>query len=104
MKHLIAAAFRHRRQRFLILFTLFAMVLLTFASQMEIVSLGIITKKGPDFFELFSPIENGKIVKGNAVSRDLFESRWNDLTSSDQLTREDTIQCMTQFKSNDFIQ
>lgn len=50
MRRLLQTALLARKHRFLVLFSILAMIALTFASQLEIVSLGIITRKGPDFF------------------------------------------------------
>ena len=63
MKELFKAAFGKHRHTFLLSMTIVAMCLLTFASQLEILALGIITKKGPDFFELFAPVKKGVLQR-----------------------------------------
>ncbi|MDB6081198.1 MAG: msba3 [Chlamydiia bacterium] len=54
-------------------------------------SLGVVTKKGPDFFELFAPIKDHKLSPTNSVSKDLFEERWDQLDKnhSNSITKED---------------
>ena len=72
MRRLFQTASLSRKHRLLWCLTIIAMILLTFASQLEIVALGIITRKGPDFFELFAPVEDGKLQKNQEVD-------WNDV-------------------------
>lgn len=57
------------------------MIFFTFASQLEGLALAIITKKGPDFFELFAPLEDGKIIKADSVSKQMVEERWDMLAN-----------------------
>ena len=67
---LFKTALLGRLHRYLIGLTIVFMILLTFASQLEIMALGIITKKGPGFFELFSPIEDGTLRYQASVKRE----------------------------------
>lgn len=53
MKLLLKAALLNKKHYLILGFTLLAMIFLTVASQMEIFSLGIIAKTGPDFFHIF---------------------------------------------------
>lgn len=73
MKRLFLTAFRHRAHRLLLCLILVSMCLLTFASQLEIFAIGVITKKGPDVFELLPPDKEGKI------SKEEWEARWQVL-------------------------
>lgn len=61
MKKLFKIAFQNRKNRMMLLFTAIAMCLLTVASQLEILAIGVITKKGPEFFTVLSP-DNEKIT------------------------------------------
>lgn len=79
MKDLFIQILKDKALRFLIVFTIIAMCLLTFASQLEIFAIGIITKKGPDFFELFAPAVDGKLVLSGTVTHETFLERWQDL-------------------------
>lgn len=79
MRLLFKTAIRNRRYLPLFLITIAAMVVFTFASQLESLSLAILTKKGPDFFELFAPTEKGSLVKTDTVSKKQLELRWNEL-------------------------
>lgn len=79
MKTLFIQILKDKALRFLIVFTVVAMCLLTFASQLEIFAIGIITKKGPDFFELFAPTVDGKLVLSGSVTHETFLERWQDL-------------------------
>lgn len=82
--HLFKTAFKNRKHRFILILTLFAMCALTVASQLEIVAVGIITKRGPDFFELFGPIENDKLKTTQVVTKSEFEARWQQLDTDDK--------------------
>lgn len=54
MKKLFKIAFQNRKNRMMLLFTAIAMCLLTVASQLEVLAIGVITKKGPEFFDVLS--------------------------------------------------
>jgi len=55
MKNLIFQVLGASRHKALLFITIIAMTLQTFASQMELFAIGVITQKGTDFFNLFSP-------------------------------------------------
>lgn len=105
MRKLFNLAFQNKKNRSLLVFILAAMVMLTIASQLEILSLGIITKKGPDFFELFAPKENGTLIRTDGISFDGMESRWNEIVGDKNiLTKEDAAAFLSSQKSSDRIQ
>jgi putative ABC transport system ATP-binding protein len=106
MRRLFQTALLGRQHRLLIVFTIVAMIFLTFASQLEIVALGIITRKGPDFFELFSPIQNGKIQKSQEVEWKDVQPRWLELdqTQSGKVTLSDTSRFLIQHKGPDLVE
>lgn len=79
MNKLFKIAFSNLKHRFLIILTIIFMVLLTFSSQLEMFAVGVLTKKGPDFFELFAPTENGVLVNKEAISREEMLERWSQL-------------------------
>lgn len=105
MKQLFQTALLARQHRLLILFSIIAMIFLTLASQLEVVSLGIITRKGPDFFELFAPIEQGKLVNTHQVSWEEVETRWKELdqTGNGIVTTQETTHFLAQVKGGDLI-
>lgn len=83
------------------------MVLLTFASQLEIVALGIVTNKGPGFFELFAPIKDGKLQHVKEVSWENVESRWKELSPQNEnntLTVSSATQFLEQYKGKNIIE
>lgn len=51
MRKILKIAFDKHKHTAIVGFIIIAMILLTFASQLEILALGIITQKGPDFLE-----------------------------------------------------
>lgn len=100
IKHLFKTAFRHRHHRFLLGLTLIAMCLLTFATQLEILALGVITKRGPDFFELF-----GNPNSAGAISKEDFDKRWSEMAINDHryLTKEEVNQYLTNVKGGNLL-
>lgn len=106
MRRLFQTALLARQHRYLIAFTIVAMILLTFASQLEVVALGIITRKGPDFFELFAPIQDGKLQKSQEVDWKDVQARWTELdqSKSGKVTPIDTSRFLAQYKGADLIE
>lgn len=106
MKRLFKIAFSKHTHRFLLCLTLVAMFLLTFASQLEIFTLGVITKKGPDFFELFSPIEEGSLTKVDSITIQQVDERFHaiDATGTGIIDKEDTAKFLAQWRHKDFIE
>ena len=105
MKRLFQTALLARQHRLLIIFSICAMICLTLASQLEVVALGIITRKGPDFFELFAPIQDGKLEKVEEVSWKDVETRWKELdqTGSGLVTKEETTQFLARLRGSDLV-
>jgi len=79
MKLLFKTAFQSRQHTSLLLITVVSMCLLTFASQLEIFSLGVITKSGPSFFELFAPVENGKPARVDTITEKQVLEKWHQI-------------------------
>jgi len=91
MKHLLFVAFSKPKYIGLLLFSLITSLLFTVAGPMEIFSLGVITKKGPDFFELFAPMKNNILIPEKEVSKELLAERWKELDpqNSGFISKED---------------
>lgn len=106
MRLLFKMALRSRQHRLLIGFTILFMILLTFASQLEIVALGVITKKGPDFFELFAPVKDGQLQRNLQVTHEDVESRWSqiDISNRGYITPSETSEYLAQYKGRDLIE
>lgn len=106
MRKLFTATLRNQKHRFLIIFTMLAMCLLTMASQLEVLSIGVITKKGPDFFELFGPIEDGVLQKSDTIDFSQVEGRWSEIAGQGgaQISQEDASVFLSKVKSTDRIQ
>lgn len=105
MKRLFSIAFSKHKHRFLIVLTLVAMCLLTLASQLEIFTLGVITKKGPEFFELFAPIKDGQLTKTDTISREQLDQRFEDISKGNGVvTKEETVRFYQQWRQRDFIE
>jgi ABC-type multidrug transport system fused ATPase/permease subunit len=91
MKRLLKIAFSKARYRYLLLFTLVAALGFTVATQLEMFTLGVITRKGPDFFELFG---NGS--HPTTVTHQELTTRWKELDESGKgiVDQEDVSQFM----------
>lgn len=91
------------RQRRLLLVIILAMISLTLASQLEIFALGVIMKKGPDFFELFAPEKNGRLVPTDAVSLEQVETRWKEIDrrNSHVIRKKDAERFLVKAKKDD---
>lgn len=102
---LIRTAIGNFKHRFLIGLTFLSMIFLTFASLLEVVSMGIIMQKGPDFFELFAPVENGELQRAAIVQKENFASRWEELSGGhpDYVTLQDTNHFLAKVKGSDFV-
>lgn len=105
MRQLYRIAFKDQKHIFLLIFTVICMCLLTFASQLEMLTLGIITQKGPDFFELFAPIENGQIAKNGKVTKEGLWSRWDQIDAEKKgfVTKEEARRFLSEHKERDVI-
>lgn len=106
MRRLFRLAFKHRSHRSLMFLTLVAMCFLTIASQLEIFTLGVITKKGPEFFELFAPIEDGKLMRTQNVSLKELQERFSLLDTSGEgiVTQEEATRFLAKWRHKDFIE
>lgn len=99
MKLILKLILQTSKIRYMILFSIISMVLLTVASQLEIFALGVITKKGPDFFELFASQNADKVTKIE------LENRWNQLDYEERgyITKNDTIKFIDTKSKDNFI-
>lgn len=106
MRRLFQIAFKKHTHRVLIGFTLVAMCLLTIASQMEFFTLGVITNKGPDFFELFAPIKGESLEKSEAVTQEQLEERFRrmDTTHDGVVTKAEATTFYKQWRHKNFIE
>ncbi len=96
MKLLLKLAFRNRKHYVLMLITLMGMLGLTFATQMEMFALGVISNTGSDFFTLFAPENKGKIERVESISLTDVQERWKEVDDgkSGAITRKDATRYM----------
>lgn len=83
MRTLFQTAYKNSKNRTLLFIIIIAMCLATLASQLEIFALGLITQKGPDFFELFAPMTDGTLHSSDTVALDTVTGRWSSIAGSD---------------------
>lgn len=105
MKQLFLAAFKQHQHRVLLGFALLTMCLLTFASQLEILSLGIITQKGPDFFELFAPMKDGQYYVTDRVTEADVAQRWTQIDTQDTgtINKMDALRYMSEQRGGHLV-
>ncbi len=105
MRRLFRTAFSKSHYIVTFVFTVIFSLLFTFSSQLEMFSLGVITKRGPDFFTLFGPIKNGKLTSSKAVSEDFLKERFELLSqnSPGKVTVEDVDDFLLQHGANGLI-
>jgi len=86
--------------------TIVAMIFLTFSSQLEIFSLGVMTKKGPDFFELFADKKDGQLKKSDIVSKEGLAIVWGDLDLENKgyVSTEDAKRYLDKWKNKNFLE
>lgn len=106
MKMLFKIALSKKQLRWFVGLTILSMILLTFASQLEIMALGVITRKGPDFFELFAPIEKGRLQRTQNISWSEVEKRWPELDPAGEgyVNAEKTSHFLKRYKEADLIE
>ncbi|MBA3957594.1 MAG: ABC transporter ATP-binding protein [Parachlamydiaceae bacterium] len=102
---LFFTAFRTRKHRLLLALTLVSMCLLTFASQLEILAIGVITKRGPDAFELFGPIKEGKLAVADSISKTDLDQRWNAIDSENKgyITSSETNKYLSKWQKSNLL-
>lgn len=110
MKRLLQIAISGSRNRRLLLLTALAMCFMTIASQLELFTLGVIARKGPDFFELFGPVQESAFREeafrsSDAITHDEMERRWQELDarSTGIVTKQDTMEFLARHKRQDFL-
>lgn len=105
MRRLFRLAFQSGAHRSLICVAIIAMLLLTFASQLEIFTLGVITKKGPEFFELFGPLKEGVLQPTDQVSREQLNERFSEIDVKDRgvVDKQEAAHFYRQRHQRDFI-
>lgn len=105
MKLLFRTAFQNGKYKALLALTIVCMCLLTFASQLEIFTLGMLTKKGPDFFELFAPVQNEQLQKVDQITLAEVQTRWPEIAGSPDtpVTKEEAAQFLTHWKNRNFV-
>jgi ABC-type multidrug transport system fused ATPase/permease subunit len=97
MKLLLQAALRNSRHLTLAILTLFSLLLLTVANQMEMFSVGLMANSGADFFTLFGP--EGKKTKDKIKLEEVVR-RWDriDRNGDGTITKQDAALYIAQRK------
>lgn len=84
MRLLLRAALLNKKHYLLLIFTFFATIMLTIATQMEMFSLGVMAKTGPDAFALFSDGKNK-----NELTLEEITKKWPEITQNGVLTTKE---------------
>ncbi|HPE84875.1 MAG TPA: hypothetical protein PLO43_01700, partial [Chlamydiales bacterium] len=102
MKLLLKAALKSRKHVYLLFITFGSLILLTVASSLEMFSLGVLTDRGADFFNLFGTKKN-QYERVQQVTKQEMETRWSeiDLQNKGAITKTDAALYMSrQTKGN----
>lgn len=104
MISLFRLIFRHKKYRFLLVVIIVCMCFATFASQLEFFAVGIITQKGPSFFEVFAPLKEGALIPQDAVSLDFMNQRFQEIAGGREvLTAQEMEQFLLKHASRDYM-
>lgn len=101
MKLLLKAALRNRKHFSLLVSTFLTLFALTVASQLEMFSLGVLSKNGADFFTLFGEEDqDGSLRSSEAISLQDVQTRWTEVTgdSSNPITPEKAVIFMSRHR------
>ncbi|MCF7852321.1 MAG: ABC transporter ATP-binding protein/permease [Simkaniaceae bacterium] len=99
MRLLFKAAIRVKEHVIWLVMMLVTLFLLVMASSVEVVSLGVLTSSGADFFTLFHPKQTNKSIE--QLSRVEVEERWNDVSKGkDVITKDDASRFLSKNDSN----
>ena len=96
MKLLLKAALKSRKHLYLLFITFGTLVLLTVASSMEMFSLGVLTDRGADFFNLFGT-KKSQYERVERVTHEEMEERWSeiDVKGRGEITKADAALYMS---------
>lgn len=105
MKLLLQAALQNRKHLVLLVITLLTTIMLTAANYMEVLCLGVVTKKSPDFFQVFGTVHEGTLSKTNAVTKADLDARWQELSEQrESVTQEEITRFVSQYSTPDKIE
>lgn len=99
MTRLFKIIFQKSQYRLLTALTLVTMCLLTFASQMEILTIGVITNRGPSVFEIFGS-------DTEAISHENWELKWDQLDPNQKgaITKQDVASYISQKENLNLVE
>ena len=91
MKLLLKLAIRSRKHLSLFVATLFTLLILTIASQLEMFALGVMSNSGSDFFTLFGSKKQEEVLSSNSVTFQEVQDRWReiDVQGKGEITKQD---------------
>ncbi|MBS0624219.1 MAG: ABC transporter ATP-binding protein [Verrucomicrobia bacterium] len=103
MKLLIRAAIQNHKHYSLLILTMFAMLVLTLASQIEILAIGVISRTGPDFFVLFSEEKKGDHHVPDEVHKSTLEKKWAEISDNDVITKKQASTYLSRGKKKGLV-
>lgn len=99
MKRLWAIAFSRPLYRTILFFSLLFSLAFTISTQLEMFTLGVVTKKGPDFFEVF-----GSSSKADSVTYDQMSQKWEEIgQGKSSIDKQDVAQFMRAQKKEGIV-
>lgn len=105
MKLLLKAALQNKRHLIILFFTFLGMIFVTIASQLEMFSLGVIAKTGPDAFVLFAQKNEGKLRPTETLTLQQIEDSYAKITQGKEiLTIEEANSYVSEYKGLNLVQ
>lgn len=107
MKLLLKTALRYRRTYSLVAITLLSMVMLTISSQLEMLSFGVLTNRGVDFFKLFQDHQSKtESFEEARVTREQMEKIWPriDTQGHGEIRKTDALRYLARYDKESFFQ
>jgi ABC-type multidrug transport system fused ATPase/permease subunit len=95
---LFKIALRHGRHFLLLGVTFSFMLLVSLSSNVEMMSVGVLTNSGSDFFTLFGEERDGVIESTSQVSHQQVEQRWGEISQGDSISKKDARSFMMKRK------
>ncbi|HRD55272.1 MAG TPA: ABC transporter ATP-binding protein [Parachlamydiaceae bacterium] len=99
MRKLFKIAFKNRKNRLMLFLTAVAMCLLTVASQLEILAIGVITQKGPELFDVLG--QKGQ----DLIEKERLQLKFAEIDKENKgfITKQDVTNYLTERKSGGTI-
>lgn len=106
MRQLIEVSLRSKKHWTLLCVTLVMTLCLTLANYMEVLSLGLMTQRGADFFHVLAPMEEGSLQPAGLITKEDYQTRWKQLDPTDKgvVSTQEVRAFLQEHRGGDYIQ